>query len=277
MSATARAHWVTPDDPMPAGLQLPAVSRTIWTGWNGTSTTRWRGCRCWARRALAKVINGPIPYAPDGNPLIGPMPGVPNAFEACVFTFGIAQAGGAGKVLAEWVTEGATEWDMWSCDPRRFTDLHRRRLLRCQGEGSLWPRICDAFPVASLACGARTERSRRSMTGWWRWAAQIGAYNGWERANWFAQAGRRHLGGRDADLGPRAGRGSRASGRNARRCGMACGVLDLPGFSRFRLKGAGAGEWLSRHDRRHAAQAGADRPWLFPRPPGADRHRDVGR
>ena len=49
------------------------------------------------------------------------MPGVPNAFEACVFTFGIAQAGGAGKVLAEWVTEGQTEWDMWSCDPRRFT------------------------------------------------------------------------------------------------------------------------------------------------------------
>ena len=41
--------------------------------------------------------------APDGNPLIGPMPGVPNAFEACVFTFGIAQAGGAGKVLAEWI------------------------------------------------------------------------------------------------------------------------------------------------------------------------------
>ena len=49
------------------------------------------------------------------------MPGVPNAFEACVFTFGIAQGGGAGKVLAERVTEGATEWDMWSCDPRRFT------------------------------------------------------------------------------------------------------------------------------------------------------------
>ena len=53
---------------------------------------------------ISRIINGPIPYAPDGLPLIGPMPGVPNAFEACVFTFGIAQAGGAGKVLAEWVT-----------------------------------------------------------------------------------------------------------------------------------------------------------------------------
>ncbi len=48
---------------------------------------------------------------------------MPNAFEACVFTFGICQAGGAGKVLAEWVTEGETEWDMWSCDPRRYTSF----------------------------------------------------------------------------------------------------------------------------------------------------------
>jgi dimethylglycine dehydrogenase len=85
------------------------------------SRTPWSACRCW-RGGVSKVINGPIPYAPDGNPLIGPMPGVPNAFEACVFTFGIAQGGGAGKVLAEWITEGQTEWDMWACDPRRFTD-----------------------------------------------------------------------------------------------------------------------------------------------------------
>ena len=74
-----------------------------------------------ATAGLQKVINGPIPYTPDGNPLIGPMPGVPNAWEAATFTFGICQAGGAGKVLAEWVTQGRTEWDMWACDPRRFT------------------------------------------------------------------------------------------------------------------------------------------------------------
>ena len=58
----------------------------------------------------------------DAMPAVGPVPGVPNAFEACVFTFGIAQGGGAGKVLAEWIVDGAPEWDMWSVDPRRFTD-----------------------------------------------------------------------------------------------------------------------------------------------------------
>ena len=50
------------------------------------------------------------------------MPGVPNAFEACVFTFGIVQAGGAGRLLAEMIVEGETESDSWAVDPRRFTD-----------------------------------------------------------------------------------------------------------------------------------------------------------
>ena len=50
---------------------------------------------------ITRVVNGPIPYTPDGLPLLGQMPGVPNAFEACVFTFGIVQAGGAGKMLSQ--------------------------------------------------------------------------------------------------------------------------------------------------------------------------------
>ena len=49
---------------------------------------------------IGRNINGPIPYAPDGIPMVGPMPGVPNAFEAHSFTFGIAQGGGAGKIIS---------------------------------------------------------------------------------------------------------------------------------------------------------------------------------
>ncbi|MEM8755529.1 MAG: FAD-binding oxidoreductase, partial [Pseudomonadota bacterium] len=108
--SNCKAHWVDPSDPMPEDFSFQlypddlerlefyiedAMARVPLLGEVGVN----------------KVINGPIPYAPDGLPLIGPMPGVPNAFENCVFTFGIAQAGGAGKVLAEWVTEGQTEWD----------------------------------------------------------------------------------------------------------------------------------------------------------------------
>lgn len=115
-----RAHWADPADPMPEDFSFQLFPDDL-------DRLEWYIADACARVPLlekagvSRVINGPIPYAPDGLPLIGPMPGVRNAYEACVFTFGITQAGGAGKVLAEWVTEGATEWDMWACDPRRFT------------------------------------------------------------------------------------------------------------------------------------------------------------
>ena len=115
-----RGHWMTAEDPMPEDFSFQLFQDDL-------DRIEWHIEDAMARVPILgsvgvnKVINGPIPYTPDGNPLIGPMPGVPDAFEACVFTFGICQAGGAGNVLAEWVTEGGTEQDMWSCDPRRFT------------------------------------------------------------------------------------------------------------------------------------------------------------
>ena len=100
MSATAKHIGLTPRIRCPRILAF-SFTPTIWSGSNGMLKMPWRGCLYLGTAGVNKVINGPIPYAPDGMPLIGPMPGVPNAFEACVFTFGIAQGGGAGKVLAE--------------------------------------------------------------------------------------------------------------------------------------------------------------------------------
>ena len=193
---------------------------------------------------LSKVINGPIPYAPDGNPLIGPMPGVPNAFEACVFTFGIAQAGGAGKVLAEWVTEGQTEWDMWSCDPRRFTgfaaapDYCVAKGLEVYGH-----EYAISFPRHAWPAGRDRKLSpihdRIAALG-----AQFNAYNGWERATWYAKPG--------DDISEAATQTFDRDGPWQQRIREEClavrdaaGILDLPGFSRFRLQGEGARDWLS--------------------------------
>ncbi|MEM6761915.1 MAG: FAD-dependent oxidoreductase, partial [Pseudomonadota bacterium] len=115
-----KGHWMTPDDPMPVDFSFQLfpddLDRLEWYIEDAMARVP-----LLAQTGISKVINGPIPYAPDGLPLVGPMPGVKNAFEACVFTFGIAQAGGAGKVLAEWIIEGSTELDMWAIDPRRFT------------------------------------------------------------------------------------------------------------------------------------------------------------
>jgi len=238
-----RAHWASADDPMPDDFSFQLfpddLERLEWYLNDAIARVPILGTA-----GLSKVINGPIPYAPDGNPLIGPMPGVPNAFEACVFTFGIAQAGGAGKVLAEWVTEGRTEWDMWSCDPRRFTsfasapDYAVAKGLEVYGH-----EYAIHFPRHAWPAG----RGRKMSPIHDRIAAlsaQFGAYNGWERANWYAAPG--------DDVSEEATQTFDRDGPWLKRVREEClavrdaaGILDLPGFSRFRLKGPGARAWLS--------------------------------
>ena len=236
-----RAHWANPSDPMPEDFSFQLYPDDL-------ERLEWYIEDAMARLPLLgsvgvnKVINGPIPYAPDGLPLIGPMPGVPNAYEACVFTFGIAQSGGAGKVLAEWVTEGQTEWDMWSCDPRRYTDYTDRDYCVAKGMEVYGHEYAMHFPWHAWPAGRDKKLSavhdRVTSLG-----GVMGAYNGWERANWFARPG--------DDVSEESTQTWNRSGPWEQRIREECqavrdgvGVLDLPGFSRFNLSGEGAAEWL---------------------------------
>ncbi len=237
-----RAHWATPDDPMPDDFSFQLypddLERLEWYLHDAMERVP-----VLQSGGLSKVINGPIPYAPDGNPLIGPMPGVPNAFEACVFTFGIAQGGGAGKVLAEWVTEGETEWDMWSCDPRRFTAYADHDYCVAKGMEVYGHEYAMHFPQHEWPAGRDKKHSpvhdRIIELG-----GQMGAYNGWERANWFAGPG--------DDTSEAATQTWSRNGPWQKRIREECevvrdgvGVLDLPGFSRYQLEGPGAADWLN--------------------------------
>ena len=238
-----RAHWATPDDPMPEDFSFQLYPDDL-------ERLEWHINDAMARvpllekARLQKVINGPIPYTPDGNPLIGPMPGVPNAFEACVFTFGICQGGGAGKVLAEWITEGATEWDMWSCDPRRFTGFEDHAYCVQKGMEVYGNEYAIHFPHHSWPAGRGRKLSpvhdRVAALG-----AQFGAYNGWERANWFARPGD-DTSQAAQQTWDREGPWFNAVKAECEAVRDAAGFMDLPGFSRFRVSGAGARAWLER-------------------------------
>ena len=232
-----KAHWITPDDPMPEDFSFQLypddLERIEWQ-----IEDAMKRVPLLAEGGVGRNINGPIPYAPDGLPLIGPMPGVPNAFEACVFTFGITQAGGAGKVLAEWVTEGCTEWDMWAVDPRRYTDYTDRqycidKALEVYGHEYAmhfphhrWP----AAPDRRLSA----LHSRLKDAG-----AQFGDYNGWERANWFAAPGddtseeATHTWERNGPWHPRVAEECAAVRDGA-------GVIAISGFTRLAVEGPGA-------------------------------------
>ncbi|MEY4305903.1 MAG: hypothetical protein RIT52_2078 [Pseudomonadota bacterium] len=238
-----KAHWVTKDDPFPEDFSFQLfpddLERLEWH-----INDAMERVPLLAKAGLSKVINGPIPYTPDGNPLIGPMQGVPNAFEACVFTFGICQAGGAGKVLAEWVTEGATEWDMWSCDPRRFTGFEDPEYCVKKGMEVYGHEYAIHFPHHSWPEGRGKKLSAvHAQTK--ALGAIYAPYNGWERAAWYARPGDDVS--EDAQrTWDREGPWFAAVKEECEAVRDAAGILDLPGFSRFVLKGAGAAEWLAK-------------------------------
>ncbi len=238
-----RAHWVTPEDPFPEDFSFQLfpddLERLEWYIMDAMARLP-----LLERAPLTKVINGPIPYTPDGNPLIGPMPGVPNAFEACVFTFGICQAGGAGKVLAEWITEGATEWDMWSCDPRRFTGFEDQDYCVSKGMEVYGHEYAIHFPHHAWP-EARDKKLSAVHARTKALGAQYGAYNGWERALWYARTGD-DTSEAGTQTWNRKGPWFEAVKEECEAVRDTAGILDLPGFSRFMLEGEGATAWLAR-------------------------------
>ena len=236
-----KAHWIRPDDPMPDDFSFQLypddLDRLEWYIEDAMARVPILGAQ-----GVSRVINGPIPYAPDGLPLIGPMPGVKNAFEAHSFTFGITQAGGAGKVLAEWIAEGETEWDMWAVDPRRYTDYTDQDYCAQKAIETYGNEYAMHYPHHEWPAGRGKKHStihdKLEALG-----AQFGAVNGWERANWFAQKG--------DDTSEDSTKTWRRDGSWEQRVREECeavrdnvGVLDLCGFSRYVLSGNGAAAWL---------------------------------
>ncbi|MGK7752771.1 MULTISPECIES: GcvT family protein [unclassified Roseovarius] len=236
-----RAHWVEPSDPMPEDFSFQLWSDDLERIEDIVADSMER-VPVAGTAGISRIINGPIPYAPDGLPLLGPMPGVKNAFEACVFTFGIAQGGGAGKVLAEWIVDGAPEWDMWAVDPRRYTDYTDHDYCVAKGMEVYGNEYAMHFPWHEWPAG-RDKKLSPNHGRVLELGGVMGAYNGWERANWFAQPGD-DTSEESTHTWNRKGPWEQRIREECEAVRDACGVLDLPGFSRFRVHGAGADDWL---------------------------------
>jgi len=236
-----KVHWQNKDDPLPDDFSFQLypddLERLEWYVEDAMKRVPILG-----KAGISKVINGPIPYTPDGNPLIGPSPGLRNVYEACVFTFGIAQGGGAGKVLSEWITEGYTEWDMWSCDPRRFTDYTDSDYCAEKAIEVYGHEYAMHFPFHSWAAG-RNKKLSSNHQKILKNGGQMGAYNGWERANWFAKNGD-DTSEKSTQTWNREGPWFTRVKEECLAVNRSVGVLDLPGFSRFRVEGFGASEFL---------------------------------
>jgi dimethylglycine dehydrogenase len=191
---------------------------------------------------IRKVINGPIPYSPDGNPYIGPEPGLRNFFHCNCFSFGISQAGGAGKALAEWVVQGRPEWDLWSLDRRRYTAYADQAYTAAKAVEVYQNEYAPSFPYEERPAG-RPRRCSPLYPILKDKGGRFGARGGWERPVYFDREGT--LG--EATLSfRRRWNWMPAVAEEVKAVRERVGLMDLPGFSKFAISGPGAEAMLDR-------------------------------
>lgn len=185
---------------------------------------------------IRQVINGPIPYSADGDFVMGPVPGLDNLMLATGFLYGIAAGGGAGEMIAEWLTEGRPSLDLWPLDNRRFSPHHGARAF-------MYPRAVEHYahhykmrPPGAEAEAVRPLRRSPFYDRLKARGAVYGSKNGWERPLWFAPDGVAPVDQLDF-LAP-GWKTHVAAEHQAVREGVA--LCDQSSFAKFELAGPGA-------------------------------------
>ena len=190
---------------------------------------------------VKKVYNGAIAYTPDGNPIIGPAPGLPNFWLSEGHSFGVTAAGGAGWQLAEWMAEGEPTIDMSGVDPRRYGNYATESYLIAKNEEAYANVFTVHFPDEEREAG-RPLRMAPCYDRMKNLGAVFGAKFGWERPNWFAPKGVEQ----EDDWSFRRSAWFEHIGNEVRNTSENVGLLDMSAFAKARVSGAGAEAYLDR-------------------------------
>ena len=106
---------------------------------------------------IKNIINGPFVFSPDGNPMIGPVPGVKNYWVAVGVMAGFSQAGGVGRSLSEWMIEGEPSIDVWAMDIARFGSFATPQWGVIKSSENYERRFVMTFPNETLPKGRRQK------------------------------------------------------------------------------------------------------------------------
>ena len=184
---------------------------------------------------LKDDYNGPICYTPDGNPLLGPAPGLKNMWLAEGFSFGITAAGGAGYFLAQMMVEGESEIDMASLDPKRFGDWITTEYTAQKNEEA-YEHVYILHHPDEERPACRPLRTAPCYDRMKKLGAQFGQVNGWERPNYFATNNFNDLESRSF----RRGGWWKYTFDEATAIRKKVGILDATAFSKHKISGPGA-------------------------------------
>jgi dimethylglycine dehydrogenase len=188
---------------------------------------------------LKDDFNGPICYTPDGNPLVGPAPGLRNMWLAEGFSFGITAAGGTGHYLAQLMIEGEAEIDMASLDPKRYGSWMTTDYAVAKNEEA-YEHVYILHHPDEEREAARPLRTSPAYDRQKAAGAQFGQVNGWERPNYYAPEG----------FDDHAARSFRRGGwwqyavEEARAIREGVGLIDATAFTKHLVKGPGATAFL---------------------------------
>ena len=186
---------------------------------------------------IKKIINGPFTFAPDGNPLVGPVRGLTNFWCACGVMAGFSQGGGVGLALANWMTDGDPGFDVWAMDISRFGDFATMAYTNARVRENYSRRFSIRYPNEELTAGrplmTTPIHDRLKAAG-----AKFGASYGLEHALWYAPEGVSDVFSwrRSVDFDH--------VGAEAKAVREGVGLIETSNFAKYLVAGEDAASWL---------------------------------
>ncbi|MFD0860542.1 GcvT family protein [Roseovarius aquimarinus] len=231
-------HWMVDGAPWEYGFELQKedpdrIEKELTLGFERYPALQEVGVKTW--------VNGAFTFSPDGNPLVGPVRGKPGYWCACAVMAGFLQGGGVGKSLAEWMIHGEPEADVFGMDVARYGDYAQNKRFIKETTGQFYTRrFVMTYPNEQLPAG-RPLRMSPAYTDMTNAGCRWGASYGLEVPLYFAP---------DASFKekPTLKRPNthQIVAEECKAVREAVGLLDISGFSRFEVSGAGAEAWLDR-------------------------------
>ncbi|MEO3385611.1 FAD-dependent oxidoreductase [Mesorhizobium sp. CAU 1741] len=193
------------------------------------------------KAGIKQIINGPFTFAPDGNPLVGPVQGLTNFWCACAVMAGFSQGGGVGLALSNWMVNGDPGFDVWGMDVARFGEWATLRYTNAKVRENYSRRFSIRFPNEELPAArpAQTTPLYDTMVGQ---NAVMGDSWGLETPLWFAPEGTEP---KDIVSFHRSNDFEHV-GNEVRAVRERVGVTEIANFAKYEVSGSGAEDFLNR-------------------------------
>ncbi|MEP9396082.1 FAD-dependent oxidoreductase [Mesorhizobium sp. KR2-14] len=194
-----------------------------------------------ANAGIKQIINGPFTFAPDGNPLVGPVQGLTNYWTACAVMAGFSQGGGVGLALSNWMVHGDPGFDVWGMDVTRYGEWATLRYTNAKVRENYSRRFSIRFPNEELPA-ARPAQTTPLYDTMIANNAVMGDSWGLETPLWFAPKG-----SEPKDIVSfRRSNDFEHIGNEVRATRERVGVTEIANFAKYEVSGSGAEDFLNR-------------------------------